>query len=160
MPMSETANSTMLLPLLTLRAASLTSPALVNLHALLSRFRSICRSRMASTVNAPRFSWTSTTRRFFFFSASCPSVAMTSLISRASFTVCELRLSFSASLFDNSEHLVDEAKKVSTSAVHTLQRLLRLFRAEARCVLDHHLGQSDDGVERRAQLVAHAGDEG
>src|SRR5215510_9698265 len=54
------------------------------------------------------------------------------------------------------EHLVDEAKKVSTSAVHALQRLLRLFCAEARRVFDHHLGQSDDGVERRAQLVAHA----
>jgi hypothetical protein len=33
MPVSDTANSTKLLPLLTLRAASLTSPALVNLHA-------------------------------------------------------------------------------------------------------------------------------
>jgi hypothetical protein len=40
---------------------------------------------------------------------------------------------------------------VSTSAVHALQGLLRLFCSEARRVLDHHLG--------RAQLVAHAGDE-
>src|SRR5262249_21775559 len=55
------------------------------------------------------------------------------------------------------EHLVDEAKEVSPSAVHALQWLLRLFRAEARGVFDHHLGQADDGVERRAQLVAHAG---
>src|SRR5262249_42599869 len=57
------------------------------------------------------------------------------------------------------EHLVDEAKKVSTSAVHTLQRLLRLFSTEARGVADHHFGQSNNGIERRAQLVAHAGDE-
>ena len=28
-----------------------------------------------------------------------------------------------------------------------------------RGVRDHHFGQSDDGIERRAQLVAHAGDE-
>ena len=47
---------------------------------------------------------------------------------------------------------------MSPSAVHALQRLLRLFRAETRRVFDHHLGQADDGVERRAQLVAHAGD--
>src|SRR5215471_8827864 len=47
---------------------------------------------------------------------------------------------------------------MSTSAVHALQRLLRLFGAEARRVAEHHLGQPDDGVERRAQLVAHAGD--
>src|SRR5262249_47611653 len=57
------------------------------------------------------------------------------------------------------EHLVDEAKKVSPSAVHALQWLLRLFCSEARRVFDHHLGQTDDGIERRAQLVAHAGDE-
>jgi hypothetical protein len=57
------------------------------------------------------------------------------------------------------EHLVDQAKKVSPSAVHALQRLLRLFRAEARRVCDHHFGQPDDGVEGRPQLVAHAGDE-
>src|SRR5262249_36068611 len=55
MPVSETANSTKLLPLLTLRAASLTSPALVNLQALLRRLISIWRRRIGATVNAPRF---------------------------------------------------------------------------------------------------------
>src|SRR6516162_2384948 len=102
MPVSETANSTKLLPLLTLRAASLTSPALVNLQALLNRLSSICRSRMGSTVNAPRFSWASTTSRFLFCSASCPAVPMTSLISAASCTVCGLSSSFPASIFDRS----------------------------------------------------------
>src|SRR5262245_28641913 len=48
---------------------------------------------------------------------------------------------------------------MGTSAVHALQWLLRLFCSEAHRVFDHHLGQSDDGIERRAQLVAHAGDE-
>src|SRR5262245_47658834 len=102
MPVSETANSTKLLPLLTLRAASLTSPALVNLQALLRRLSRICRSRMGSTVSAPRFSWASTTRRFLFCSASCPAVPMTSLISGASCTVCGLSSSFPASIFDRS----------------------------------------------------------
>src|SRR5262245_38437531 len=46
--------------------------------------------------------------------------------------------------------------QVSPSAVHALQRLLRLFRAEARRVGDQHIGEPDDGVERRTQLVAHA----
>jgi len=50
-------------------------------------------------------------------------------------------------------------EQVSTGAVHALQRFLRLFRAEAYRVFDHHLGQSDDGIKRRAQLVAHAGEE-
>ena len=57
------------------------------------------------------------------------------------------------------EHLVDEAEQVLAGAVHALERLGGFFRAEARRVGDHHLGQADDGVERRAQLVAHAGDE-
>ena len=45
------------------------------------------------------------------------------------------------------------------AALHAAQRLLRLLGAELRRVGDHHLGQADDGVERRAQLVAHAGEE-
>jgi hypothetical protein len=44
-------------------------------------------------------------------------------------------------------------------SIHTAQRFQRLFRAETSCVGDHHLGQADDGVERGAQLVAHAGEE-
>src|SRR6516162_2783827 len=57
------------------------------------------------------------------------------------------------------EHLVDETKKVSTSAVHALQWLLRFLCAEARRVFDHDFGQSDDSAEPRAQFVADAGDE-
>src|SRR5215472_17108946 len=157
MPVSTTASSIPLPPLATLRACSLTSPCLVNLQALLSRLSSICRSRMGSTVRTPRFSCASTTRRFLFFSASCPAVPMTSLISGASCTVCGLN-SFSGLDLRQVEHLVDEAKKMSPSAVHTLQRLLRLFRAQPRGVRDHHFGQPDHGIERRAQLVAPAGD--
>src|SRR5439155_13340986 len=37
-----------------------------------------------STLNAPRFSWASTTRRLLFCSASCPAVPITSLISDVS----------------------------------------------------------------------------
>jgi hypothetical protein len=55
------------------------------------------------------------------------------------------------------EHLVDEAKEVGTGAVHALQWLLRLFRAEARRIADHHFGEPDDGIEGRAQLMAYSG---
>src|SRR5215467_362201 len=102
MPVSATASSIQSRPLATLRARSLTSPSLVNLQALLNRLSRICRRRMGSTVNAPRFSWASTTRRFLFCSASCPAVPMTSLISGANSTVCELSSSFPASIFDKS----------------------------------------------------------
>src|SRR5437879_2094297 len=74
MPLSATASSTQSRPSATLRTRSLTSPAFVNLQALLRRLSSICLSRMESAVSAPRFSCASTTRRFWFFSASCPAV--------------------------------------------------------------------------------------
>jgi hypothetical protein len=54
------------------------------------------------------------------------------------------------------EHLVDEAKEMGPGGIHTAQRLQRLFRAEARRVGDHHLGQADDGVERRAHPACSA----
>src|SRR5262249_3716210 len=57
------------------------------------------------------------------------------------------------------EHLVDEAEEMSPSAVQRLQRSARLSRDEACGDSEHLFGQPDDGIERRAQLVAHAGDE-
>ena len=60
---------------------------------------------------------------------------------------CELhglRIEFKFPGFDlrQVEHLIDEAKQVGSGAIYALQRLLRLFRAEARRVGDHHLGQA------------------
>jgi len=47
---------------------------------------------------------------------------------------------------------------MGTRTVNSPQRLCRLFRAKARRIADHHLGQPDDGIERGAQLMAHAGE--
>jgi hypothetical protein len=57
------------------------------------------------------------------------------------------------------EHLVDETKEVGAGAVHALQRLGGFLGTEPRRVGDQHLGEPDNGVERSAQFVAHAGDE-
>src|SRR4029077_20205174 len=57
------------------------------------------------------------------------------------------------------EYLVDEFQQGLSGGIHTMQRLQRLFRAEVRRVGDHHLGQADDRIKRRAQLVAHSGEE-
>src|SRR5262249_23628250 len=72
--------------------------------------------------------------------------------------IYRLRIWVGLTGFDLREvkYLVDEAKEVAAGGIHTPQRFQRLLRAEARGVGDHHLGQADDGVERRAQLVAHA----
>src|SRR5262249_41363683 len=83
MPVSATASSIQSRPSATLRARSVTSPSLVNLKALLNRLSSICRSRMGSTVRVPRLSCASTSRRFWFCSASWRAVPITSSISGA-----------------------------------------------------------------------------
>src|SRR5437660_532022 len=102
MPLSATASSTHSRPSATLRTRRATSPAFVNLQALLSRLSRICLSLMESAVSAPRFSWASTMRRFLFFSASCPAVPMTSSMSRAKSTRSALRSSLPASIFERS----------------------------------------------------------
>jgi hypothetical protein len=48
---------------------------------------------------------------------------------------------------------------VGPGSIHAAQRFQRLVGAKAPRVADHHLGQAYDGVEWRAQLVAHAGEE-
>src|SRR6516164_8095880 len=102
MPLSATASSTHSRPSATLRTRRATSPSFVNLQALLKRLSRICFSRMGSAVSAPTFSWASTVRRFWFFSASCPAVPMTSSISRGRFTGSGLSSSLPASIFDKS----------------------------------------------------------
>src|SRR5262245_11832839 len=82
MPLSATASSTQSRPSATLRTRSATSPSFVNLQALLNKLRRICLSRIESALSAPRFSCASTMRRFWFLSASCPAVPMTSSMRR------------------------------------------------------------------------------
>src|SRR5262245_3944353 len=159
MPLSATATSIQSRPSTNLRACSLTSPSFVNLQALLNRLNRICRSRMGSTVREP------TSSR----DLGCEAVfVLVGELSRGADDLIDQRhqlhgrrIEFELARFDlrQVQHLIDEAKEVSSSAIHALQGLHRLFRAEACRVCDHHLGEPNNGVERRAQLVAHAGDE-
>ena len=48
---------------------------------------------------------------------------------------------------------------MTPGTVHPAQWLCRLFGAEARRIGDHHLREPNDCVERRAKLMAHAGEE-
>src|SRR5262249_61127713 len=69
-----------------------------------------------------------------------------------------LEIEFELAYFDLREvqYLVDQAQEVRPGGIHALQGLPRFFRAEARRVTNHHLGQADDSVERGAQLMAPA----
>ena len=48
---------------------------------------------------------------------------------------------------------------MSAGIVHAAYWFLGSFRAETRRVGVHHLGQADDRVKGRAQLVTHVGEE-
>src|SRR5262245_12338718 len=152
MPVSATAISIQFCPSTTLLTRSVTSPCLVNLQALLNRLSRIWRSLMGSTVSRPRFSGASRTRRFLFCSASCR------LEKRGKSHRLRAKLKLAGFDLREVKHLIDETEEMGAGAMHPLERFLSFFRAEARCIGDHHLCQADNRIERRAQLMAHAGD--
>ena len=55
------------------------------------------------------------------------------------------------------EDVVDQGEQVPARAEHAVERLDVLLQRLR--ILPQHLGDADDGVERRAQLVAHVGEE-
>ena len=55
------------------------------------------------------------------------------------------------------EDVVDQREEVAARAEHPIERLDILLQCLR--ILPQHLGDTDDGVERRAQLVAHIGKE-
>src|SRR5207253_4110430 len=65
-------------------------------------------------------------------------------------SINRLGIEFELAGFDlrEVEYFADEVQKVLSGGIHTMQRLQRLFRAEARRVGDHHLGQADDEIGR------------
>src|SRR5438132_5080275 len=159
MPVSATASSIQSRPSATLRTRSATSPSFVNLQALLKRLSRICLSRNGVRVERAQV--------LLRFDSEAVLVLLGELSRGADDLVDEpgqinrLGIEFELAGFDlrEVEDLVDEAQEVGPGSIHTAQRFQRLFRAEARRIADHHLGQADDGVEGGAQLVAHAGEE-
>ena len=159
MPVSATANSIQLRPSTTLRTRSVTSPCLVNLQALLNRLSRICRSRIGSTISGPRFSWHFDDEPVLVLLGKLARGADDLLDQRRQAHRFRTELELAGFDLRQVEHLVDEAEQMRAGTVHAAQRLRRLLGAEARRIGHHHLGEADDGVERRAQLVAHVGEE-
>ena len=57
------------------------------------------------------------------------------------------------------EHVVDQAEQVLAVGLHALQHAAHFCRRLAVDAVEDQLGVAEDGVERRAQLVAHVGEE-
>ena len=110
-------------------------------------------------MSAPRSSGASTTRRFFVLLGELARGADHLVDQRRQTYGRGIELELAGLDLREVEHLVDKAEQVGARILHALERFLRFFRAELRRVGDHHLGEPDDGIERRAQLVAHIGEE-
>ena len=57
------------------------------------------------------------------------------------------------------QNVVDQSKQVLAVLLHSVQHLARLRRQLAVQAILHQLGIAEDGVERRAELVTHVGQE-
>ena len=53
------------------------------------------------------------------------------------------------------ENLIDDAEKLVAGLVDVGRRSLRTVGELAEILAAHHFGEADDGVERRAQFMAH-----
>ena len=57
------------------------------------------------------------------------------------------------------ENVVDQREQMARGAQHPVERLDLILAFEVAGVLQQHLGDADDGIERSAQLMAHVGEE-
>ena len=96
-------------------------------------------------------------RRLAFFVAIGSMVLATSSIRGASAESFEVKLHPPCLDLGQIEDVVDQGEQVSARAEHTVERLGVLLQRLR--ILPQHFADADDGVERRAQLVAHVGEE-
>src|SRR5262249_18392309 len=57
------------------------------------------------------------------------------------------------------KHVIDEPKQVLAIALQSLEHYQHLFRRLAVSAVRHQFGVTKDGIERRAQLMTHIGEE-
>ena len=84
-------------------------------------------------------------------------VLTTSSISGAQRESFEMKLHPPGLDLGEVEDVVDQGEQVAARAEHAVERLEVLLQRLG--ILPQHLADADDGVERRAQLVAHVGEE-
>ena len=140
-------------------AAISTEPLSVNLMALPTRLSSTCVSRRSSPrpIGSPSCTFAVSASPFALASDSVPESDR--LHDLPDGVVVERERELAGLDLRQIEHVVDEPEEVPAVGLDALQRLERLVRQLAVEPVGHHLGEAEDGVHRRAQLVAHVGEE-
>ena len=135
-------------------------PRVVNLIALPSRLRRICSSLVRSDDMLASPGPRSTISRLSRSITSGRTVPTTSSIRASTGKSSTSSSTLPASIFDRSSGVLDQRQQVPPGADDPVQ-VGELMWAEGRAaLLAQQLAVADDRVERRAQLVAHVGQEG
>src|SRR6202047_1299127 len=92
-----------------------------------------------------------------FLAASGSIVLTTSAISGASAKGSSCSSIRPASILERSRMFIDQREKMPASTEHAIEWLSVLL--QRLCIFAQHLADTDDGIERRAQLMAHVGEE-
>ena len=140
-------------------AVSVMVPRSVNFAELESRFNITCRTLVQSVLSAPSAPWLSTTRRLSFFFISGSATATRPADQRGDVNPLGEHLHASGLDLGEIEHVVDQPEEVPAAHVDLLEILSEGRLAQLRGFLLEHLAIADDGIERCAQLVRHAGEE-
>ena len=134
-----------------------TVPFSVNLLALLARLSSACRSRIWSAWIVPRSGVAIDDDPIAVLRRHRLDRLGHVLDQRRQRERFEMKLHPPGLDLGEVEDVVDQREQVAARAEHAIERLDVLLQRLG--ILPQHLGDADDGVERRAQLVAHVGEE-
>ena len=133
-----------------------TSPCSVNLIALPTRLTSTCRSRVGSPIT--RSGTAGSTRRTIssprLWADTASDFRMPATESRRPNSTCSMS-SLPASILEKSRMLLISDKQRLGRFLHDRQ-IIALLGVDRR--VEQELGHAEDGVHRRADLVAHVGD--
>src|SRR5262249_42794935 len=135
-----------------------TSPASVNLMALPTRLISTWVKRRSSPRPGGSSEAISTLKRELFVRRQRLKRAADGLSNVLNAVVGEFEFQLTSLDLGEVEHVIDEPKQVLAIALQSLEHSQHLFRRLAVSAVRHQFGVAQDGIERRAQLVAHIGE--
>ena len=160
MPVSDTRRSSQSAPSALVRArVSDTVPLSVNLQALLRRLRTIWRTRVTSLCILPISAGQSSLQPVAVARRQRLRRAQGVVDENAEIDVLVMELELAGLDLRKIEDIVDELQQMLAGAADASKRLENIRLAGILGILDQHLGDADDGVQGRPQLVAHRREE-
>src|SRR6516225_4774887 len=135
------------------------SPASVNLMAFPTRLIRTCVSRRPSPWPGGSSGAISTLKASFLSAANGSSVLPNGLGNVLNAVIRKFEFELTGLDLRQIKHIIDESEQVFAVSLKAFEYAEHLFGRLAIGAVRHQFGIAQDGVERRAQLVAHIGKE-